>query len=489
MAIEISEIEVRNFKNLKNVRIKPGKFNVVVGPNGSGKTNLLEFFKLLRKIYVERNPYPFLEWGGYENVVWNHQRSLPIEFRLETVEGITLNEILDDEIKLEKTIPLTIYRSIYASFWADKSENLKMLKEGMEVRVPELDFKFMVEKSGEIWTVKINQKLYKLKAEEVELESLHFSIVSTLDDVLKLRFKRFTVMERFMINLYISLTKSLSESKEKNKRVIHVELLREALMQRLKNLKVSSISKLIEENYKRKSSDIWTEFLYVDFRKKQRKDLVNELYKTTLLKNYLPFLIIFKTAILLPLNLTEIKYKRILPTDEPLKERGENALDILALTQLRENKLPDRIEYALETYFNGRGYFKERNFYFYDLNTRTEFSKEHLPEGMLKLIVILTALERNPAILMIDEVENSLHPELLEFLVEVLKESEGSVFLTTHSPVVLNLVEPEDVLIFKPTTEGVEIRNLTEFKSKEDLLKELEELGINLSDKVFFGLT
>ncbi|WP_353739550.1 AAA family ATPase [Archaeoglobus sp.] len=296
-------------------------------------------------------------------------------------------------------------------------------------------------------------------------------------------------MERFMINLYISLTKSLSESKEKNKRVIHVELLREALMQRLKNLKVSSISKLIEENYKRKSSDIWTEFLYVDFRKKQRKDLVNELYKTTLLKNYLPFLIIFKTAILLPLNLTEIKYKRILPTDEPLKERGENALDILALTQLRENKLPDRIEYALETYFNGRGYFKERNFYFYDLNTRTEFSKEHLPEGMLKLIVILTALERNPAILMIDEVENSLHPELLEFLVEVLKESEGSVFLTTHSPVVLNLVEPEDVLIFKPTTEGVEIRNLTEFKSKEDLLKELEELGINLSDKVFFGLT
>ncbi|MDI3498710.1 AAA family ATPase, partial [Archaeoglobus sp.] len=144
MAIEISEIEVRNFKNLKNVRIKPGKFNVVVGPNGSGKTNLLEFFKLLRKIYVERNPYPFLEWGGYENVVWNHQRSLPIEFRLETVEGITLNEILDDEIKLEKTIPLTIYRSIYASFWADKSENLKMLKEGMEVRVPELDFKFMV---------------------------------------------------------------------------------------------------------------------------------------------------------------------------------------------------------------------------------------------------------------------------------------------------------------------------------------------------------
>ena len=92
MAIEIRKIAIRNFKNLKNVVIYPKKFNVLIGPNGSGKTNFLEFFKLLRKIYVERNPYPFLEWDGYENVVWNHQRSLPIEFEIETVERSTLTE-------------------------------------------------------------------------------------------------------------------------------------------------------------------------------------------------------------------------------------------------------------------------------------------------------------------------------------------------------------------------------------------------------------
>ncbi|KUJ93464.1 MAG: hypothetical protein XD40_1314 [Archaeoglobus fulgidus] len=486
MAIEISEIEVRNFKNLKNVRIKPGKFNVVVGPNGSGKTNLLEFFKLLRKIYVERNPYPFLEWDGYENVVWNHQRSLPIEFRLETVERASLNEIIKDQtflkdaIKLEKIIPLTIYRSIYASFWADKSENLKMLLEGMEFKIPELDFKLVVEKSGDVWTVDINGKLYKQDAEKVGLESLYSFIISSLED--SLRFSDFGWAEEPIKDLFVDqiipsvciqrmeISKSLDEFDE-----MYEKLLKEPLAKGLKKLGVQKLEA--------------TAILDLGKEEKMKIDLSSGLISYLFSKAYAPFLIIFKTALLLPLNLTEIKYKRILPTDEPLKERGENALDILALTQLRENKLPDRIEYALETYFNGRGYFKERNFYFYDLNTRTEFSKEHLPEGMLKLIVILTALERNPAILMIDEVENSLHPEILEFLVEVLKESEGSVFLTTHSPVVLNLVEPEEVFIFKPTTEGIEIRNLTEFKSKEDLLKELEELGINLGDKVFFGLT
>ncbi len=92
MGVEITKITIKNFKNLKNVTIRPRKFNVLVGPNGSGKSNFLEFFKLLREIFVKRNPYPFLEWEGYENVVWNHRRSLPIEFEIETREKITISE-------------------------------------------------------------------------------------------------------------------------------------------------------------------------------------------------------------------------------------------------------------------------------------------------------------------------------------------------------------------------------------------------------------
>lgn len=155
-------------------------------------------------------------------------------------------------------------------------------------------------------------------------------------------------------------------------------------------------------------------------------------------------------------NLKEIKQKpKIFPIEEPLKETGENALDILAQQQFKNGKLPDRIEYFAENF------------------------------------IILTALEENPSILLIDEIENSLHPELLEFLISSLKEeSEGYVFVTTHSPVVLNLVEPEDIFVFKTEEDGsVEIKNVTDYKSKDELMKELEELGINLGEKVFYGLT
>jgi len=169
-------------------------------------------------------------------------------------------------------------------------------------------------------------------------------------------------------------------------------------------------------------------------------------------------------------------------------------LDILAQLQFKNGKLPDRIEYFVENYFNGKLYFKgtapgRLNLYY--SNGRTEISKEHLPDGLVKALVVLTALEQNPSILLIDEIENSLHPELLEFLIAVLKEEGNCVFVTTHSPVVLDLVEPEEIFVFKPDErgEGIEVKNVTDYKSKEELEEELEELGLKLSEKVFYGIT
>ncbi len=469
MAVEITKITIRNFKNLKNVTIKPKKFNVLIGPNGSGKTNFLEFFKLLRKIYVERNPYPFLEWDGYENVVWNHQRSLPIEFEIENLESTTLTEFLKkyslvDEIKLEKDFDITISCRISASVWADRSENLKLLKETIEVEIPDFSYKFSIEKEGDSWKARLNDREYALNKVE-DIRSLHFEISELIKD--GLRFEDLGVTEDGIRDI-----------------IVEVE----------KNLPPNAMEKFVQELEESIRSKGLPVKIVISLDKEQQLELPSpQIIHDSLLKKiiYKPMLAFFETIVLFSPNIQEIKYKRkIIPRDESLNERGENTLDILALTQLKENKLPERIEYALENYFNGRGYFKNMNFYLYDLNSRTEFSKEHLPDGLIKLLVILTALEQNPSILLIDEIENSLHPELLEFIIGTLKEDcKGCVFVTTHSPIVLNLVEPEEIFIFKPTDDGVEIKNLTEYKSKEELMKELEELGITLGEKVLYGLT
>ena len=471
MDVKINKITIKNFKNLKNVTIRPKKFNVLIGSNGSGKTNFLEFFKLLRKIYVERNPYPFLEWDGYENVVWNHQRSLPIEFEIETVERITLTKLIKrivEEIKLEKDLEIDIFCRISASVWADRSENLKLLRESVEVEIPDLSYKYSIEKNGESWKVRLNDSEYML--DKVDLRSLHFEISELI--IYGLRFGDLGVTEDGITDMIFEVEKNLpTNAIEEFKQQVEKSI-------RNKGLQVESTIDVI----------VFDKETSIEQRKVSLFEIIHDNLPEMI---YQPMLAFFETIVLFSPNIQEIKYKRkIIPRDEPLNERGENILDILALTQLKESRLPERIEYAVENYFNGRIYFKNMNLYLYDLDKRTEYSKEHLPDGLLKLLVILTALEQNPSILLIDEIENSLHPELLEFLINTLKEEcSGYVFITTHSPVVLNLVEPEEIWVFKPTEEGVEIKNVTEYKSKEELLRELEELGISLGEKVLYGFT
>ena len=45
--MKLKEIRVDGYKNLINCRIPLGDFNVLVGPNNSGKTNLLETISIV----------------------------------------------------------------------------------------------------------------------------------------------------------------------------------------------------------------------------------------------------------------------------------------------------------------------------------------------------------------------------------------------------------------------------------------------------------
>ncbi|MFZ8801558.1 MAG: AAA family ATPase [Candidatus Calescibacterium sp.] len=46
----IRKIKVKNFKSFKDLEVGLGKFNVLIGPNSSGKSNFIQIFKFLRDI-------------------------------------------------------------------------------------------------------------------------------------------------------------------------------------------------------------------------------------------------------------------------------------------------------------------------------------------------------------------------------------------------------------------------------------------------------
>jgi len=67
----------------------------------------------------------------------------------------------------------------------------------------------------------------------------------------------------------------------------------------------------------------------------------------------------------------------------------------------------------------------------------------HVNDGLLRLLAVLSQLESDEQFLLFDEIENGINPELVEFLVDALVESEHQVMVTTHSPVILNYLEDE----------------------------------------------
>ena len=71
------------------------------------------------------------------------------------------------------------------------------------------------------------------------------------------------------------------------------------------------------------------------------------------------------------------------------------------------------------------------------------FSTEarHLNDGMLRLIAILAELNSDHGLLLFDEIENGINPELVEFVMNTLLEAKQQVLVTTHSPMILNYLD------------------------------------------------
>lgn len=90
----IKEITIKNFKSLEDVRITLGKINVLVGPNGSGKTAILESLLLVRNLITKiLGMSPFGLWWGYENVVFKKDLSRNVVIELDSDEFYYLLEV------------------------------------------------------------------------------------------------------------------------------------------------------------------------------------------------------------------------------------------------------------------------------------------------------------------------------------------------------------------------------------------------------------
>jgi AAA15 family ATPase/GTPase len=110
-----------------------------------------------------------------------------------------------------------------------------------------------------------------------------------------------------------------------------------------------------------------------------------------------------------------------------------------------------------------------------------------LSDGTLIALNIITYLMSNKyPVIAIEELENSIHPKLLKKIIYLIKNDFSSIqiILTTHSPVLLNMVKVNEVSIISNREFGEAL--IEPVKNNKELIKKLSGPFSSFSDLFFY---
>jgi predicted ATPase len=67
----LDQIHIRNYKSLRDVALDLRPFNVLIGPNNAGKSNVFDCLRLLSELIRSQQGEPVQSRGGFSSIVWN----------------------------------------------------------------------------------------------------------------------------------------------------------------------------------------------------------------------------------------------------------------------------------------------------------------------------------------------------------------------------------------------------------------------------------
>jgi energy-coupling factor transporter ATP-binding protein EcfA2 len=195
-------------------------------------------------------------------------------------------------------------------------------------------------------------------------------------------------------------------------------------------------------------------------------------------------------------NCVLLKHPDVSSISEPQVFGGDERLDVRArnLPQLLYRLMAERrvsvVEEAVRKVFGELSIDLRsvaNRVFFVARERGLELPPSNIADGVIKLLAIGVAVELKPFILLVDEVENSLHIRALEHVFDLLNSLEVPVVLATHSPILVDLANPERTIVVYRSGDGS--TKLEYFENPEELKSKLSELGVAFSDYIFYEKT
>jgi predicted ATPase len=445
--VELKKFWVKNFKSLRDVTLEfPTRLTIVVGTNGSGKTALTEAFELLMSTVewaMGRTTNPFLKWWGYDKVVWKHDENLPIilglELEYKNTEEFT-EKSCDTILKIYtyKT-PIKIFYEIYIT---GKGGRFQILKESLRAQGNGLDVSIDTDK-GEL-TAAISKEAFEEIAQAFKrVFTSETPRITLKSDSLRLSVKLRAIQE------VMPLT---------TKGVRHLMFSRKNMAYLVKTIQEQLT---VEETNKIKISNFAVYIIgYIEIYLSGAIDT---------LRNFINSITVVK----------DIDWKAI-RSPQPLTKQDRLSPDasnfVPFLYTIAEGSVSESLVEALRYAFVGANDLRlgfsvteDGRVFLKLVADGTTLTPASIPSGVLKTLIIESLLSR-AGVIVIDEFENSLHPELQQFLMDEFRSRGAFVILTTHSTVPLDYAKSvNEVVVLK--LEGGETKAYRLGKEAEEALK------------------
>ncbi|MBX3277114.1 MAG: AAA family ATPase [Acidobacteria bacterium] len=118
-----------------------------------------------------------------------------------------------------------------------------------------------------------------------------------------------------------------------------------------------------------------------------------------------------------------------------------------------------------------------------DTNSADEVPADALSEGTLLVLAVLTVLwgPACPKLILLDDVEQGLHPiaqrETMQILRQFAEQQQRQIIVTSHSPYIIDELDPQDVWVMATDAKGVSITKCLKDHPDSERLKQVLTTG------------